>query len=268
MADIRGKVNTLYSLEQLAAGDTVIHRVRPLPKLLVTLVYLVCVLSLDRRAPARLSPFRFYPATVMALADVPVGMLLRRSLVALPFCLFAGIGNLLLDRAPLFHFGALAVSGGMVSLLTLLVRTLLCTGAVLLLVAVTPFAKLTETLRNLHIPELLVTLLEMVYRYIGVLVEEAADMVTAFRLRSGGARWPRVREFGPFVGQLLLRSADRAERVYHAMQCRGFHNSARQHRRNGAAWNGGDWCFLLLGAGSSILFRLIDVTALLGGGLR
>ena len=73
MADIRGKVNTLYSLEQLAAGDTVIHRVRPLPKLLVTLVYLVCVLSLDRRAPARLSPFLFYPATVMALAVLTAG---------------------------------------------------------------------------------------------------------------------------------------------------------------------------------------------------
>ena len=245
MADIRSKVNTLYSLEQLAAGDTVIHRVRPLPKLLVTLVYLVCVLSLDRRAPARLSPFLFYPATVMALAEVPFGMLLRRAAVALPFCLFAGFSNLLLD-------------GNIISLFVLLARTLLCTGAVLLLVAVTPFAKLTETLRTLHVPEMLVTLLEMVYRYIGVLVGEAADMVTAFRLRAGGVRWPRVREFGPFVGQLLLRSTDRAERVYHAMLCRGGYAGPRRTGRQ--AWHVRDWCFLLLGAGSSILFRL-------GGGL-
>ena len=216
MADIRSKINTLYSLEQLAAGNSAVHRVGPLPKLIVTLVYLVCVLSLDRYALDRLSPFLFYPVTVMALAEVPFGMLLRRAAVALPFCLFMGLG-----------------SGSVLSLLALLARTLLCTGALLLLVAVTPFSKLTGTLRDLSIPELLVALLEMFYRYVGVLVGEAADMLTAFRLRSNGARWPRVREFGPFVGQLLLRSADRAERVYHAMQCRGY--PARQHRRSGQA---------------------------------
>ena len=257
MADIRGKVNTLYSLEQLAAGDTAVHRaVKPLPKLIVTMVYLVCVMSLDRYALARLAPYLFYPVTVMALAEVPFGMLLRRSLVALPFCLFAGVSNLLLD-------------GTVISLFVLLARALLCTGAALLLVAVTPFAKLTGTLRRLRVPELLVTLLEMVYRYIGVLVGEATEMLTAFRLRSGGVRWPRVREFGPFVGQLLLRSTDRAERVYRAMQCRGYPARKRaQTKTRGPAWGGGDWCFLLLGAGSSVLFRLIDVTALLGGGLQ
>ena len=94
MTDIRSKVNTLYSLEQLAAGNSAVHRVKPLPKLIVTLVYLVCVLSLDRYAPARLAPYLFYPVTVMALAEVPFGMLLRRSLVALPFCLFAGLSNI------------------------------------------------------------------------------------------------------------------------------------------------------------------------------
>ena len=250
MADIRGKVNTLYSLEQLAAGDTVIHCVKPLPKLIVTLVYLVCVLSLDRFALARLAPYLFYPVIVSALADVPVGLLLRRASVALPFCLFAGLGNLLIDRSP-------------VSLLVLLARTLLCTAAVLLPVAVTPFAKLTETLRYLRVPEMLVTLLELVYRYVGILAGEAADMLAAFRLRAGGARWPRVREFGSFAGQLLLRSADRAERVYRAMQCRGYHLQTR--KKSGRAWRGGDWCFLLLGAGSAVLFRVLDVTALPGG---
>ena len=241
MTDIRSKVNTLYSLEQLAAGNSAVHRVKPLPKLIVTLVYLVCVLSLDRYAPARLAPYLFYPVTVMALAEVPFGMLLRRSLVALPFCLFAGLSNLLID-------------GNIVSLFVLLARTLLCTGAVLLLVAVTPFSELTGALRALRVPDLPVTLLEMVYRYIGVLVGEAAEMLTAFRLRAGGAKWPRVQEFGSFVGQLLLRSTDRAERVYHAMQCRGGYAGSR--RNGGQAWQVRDWVFLLLGAGSSILFRL------------
>ena len=41
-----------------------------------------------------------------------------------------------------------------------------------------------------------------------------------YRLRGNGARWPDIRHFGPFIGQLRLRSDDPAERVYQAMQCR------------------------------------------------
>lgn len=266
MADIRSKVNTFYSLEQLAAGDTGIHRVLPLPKMLVTLVYLVCLLSLGRCALHRVAPYLFYPVVVMTLAGIPCGMIFRRALVALPFCLFAGLSNLLLDRTPLLRLGALTVSAGAASFAVLLARTLLCVGAVLILVAVTPFPRLTDTLRRLRMPELLVTLIEMVYRYTGILLEEAADMLTAFRLRAGGARWPRLREFGPFVGQLLLRSADRAERVYQAMQCRGYRLRGKTGRRE--VWHGRDWAFFLLGAGSAVLFRCFDLISLLGGALR
>lgn len=266
MADIRSKVNTFYSLEQLAAGDSGIHRVLPLPKMLVTLAYLVCLLSLGRSEVHRTAPFLFYPAVVMALAGIPCGMIFRRALVALPFCLFAGLSNLILDRTPLLQLGALTVSAGAASFAVLLVRTLLCVGAVLILVAVTPFSRLTDTLRRLRVPELLVTLIEMVYRYTGILLEEAADMLTAFRLRAGGARWPRLREFGPFVGQLLLRSADRAERVYQAMQCRGYRLRGKGGRWE--AWHGRDWAFFLLGAGSAVLFRCFDLISLLGGALR
>ena len=266
MADIRSKVNTIYSLEQLAAGDTGIHRVLPLPKLLVTLAYLICLLSLGQSALHRVAPFLFYPIAVMALAGVPYGMIIRRAIAALPFCLFAGLSNLLLDRAPLLQLGALTVSAGAASFAVLLARTLLCVGAVLILIAVTPFSGLTDTLRRLHVPELLVTLIEMVYRYAGILLEEAADMLTAFRLRAAGARWPRLREFGPFVGQLLLRSADRAERVYQAMQCRGYR--LRRRERQKQVWLRRDWAFFLLGAGSAALFRCVDLISLLGGVLR
>lgn len=266
MSDIRSKINAVYSLEQLSGGATAIHRVAPLAKLFVTLAYLVCVLSLGRYELARLAPFLFYPVIVLSLSGTPCGMVFRRALTALPFCLFAGLSNLFLDRVPAFQIGALTVSAGFVSFAALIARTLLCVGAVLILVAVTPFPDLTAALRRLRVPELLVTLVEMVYRYMGVLLEEASDMLTAFRLRSGGESWLQLRHFGPFVGQLLLRSADRAERIYHAMQCRGY----RLRTRPDAArrWNRRDWLFFALGAGSSVFFRLFDIVSLLGGALR
>lgn len=263
MADLRSKLNTLYSLEQLAAQHTALHRVHPLAKLAVTALYLVSLLSLDRYDLGRLAPYLFYPVLTITAAELPWGMLLRRTLVALPFCLFAGVSNLLLERTVLVRVGGIPITAGMLSLAVLLARTLLCVSAVLILVAVTPFSQLTGQLRRLHVPEVLVRLLEMVYRYVGVLLEEAASMVTAFRLRGGGKRWPSLEQFPAFVGQLLLRSADRAQRVYQAMQCRLY--SLGDGTRSKIPWRGSDWLFLLLGGGSAIFFRVFDLTAWLGG---
>ncbi|MCM1045736.1 MAG: cobalt ECF transporter T component CbiQ [Candidatus Gastranaerophilales bacterium] len=265
LADIRSKINEIYSLEQLSAGSTSIHRIHPLSKMGVTGIYLLCVISFDRYSAVRLAPYLFYPIMVMVLAEIPFGMVLKRAAVALPFCLFAGISNLIFDRDPAFVLGGVTVSLGALSLWTLLFRTLLCVSAVLILAAVTPFSRLMEQLRRLHMPEMLVTLLEMIYRYIGVLGEEAVSMVTAFRLRGNGAKWPTPGQFAPFVGQLLLRSADRAERVHQAMQCRGY--ALQDRKRKPVKWRGADWAFLLFWGGLSLSFRFWDVPLLLGGWL-
>lgn len=263
MADIRSKVSMLYSLEPLSAGGSVIHRIHPLAKLSVTMVYLFAVASMGKYELTSFAPFLFYPVCVIAIAEIPLKMLLKRTSVALPFCFFAGVSNLIFDRQPLFRIGIWVVTLGMVSFLVLLIRCLLCVSAILILVSVTPFTELTDQFRRLHVPNLLIMLLEMTYRYVGVLAEEASSMVTAYRLRGNGAKWPELKQFGPFVGQLLLRSAARAERVYHAMQCRLYR--LRDAKRTRPKWQAKDWVFLFLGCGSSVFFRLFDVTTVLGG---
>lgn len=263
MADMRSKVNMLYSLEQLSAGQTFVHQIHPFAKLTVTAVYLICVASFGRYDLVRFAPFLFYPVFTMSLAEIPWGMIFPRAAVALPFCLFAGISNLLFDHTPLFMIGERVIYGGTVSFFVLFIKTMLCVSAVLILVAITPFSGLMRTLRQLHVPNLFVMLLEMVYRYIGVLTDEAFTMAISYRLRGVGKKWPDIRHFGSFVGQLLLRSADRAERVYQAMQCRLY--TLQQVQKIKTKWQGRDWIFLLFGVGSSILFRLIDFISLLGG---
>ena len=252
MTDIHSKLHTIYSLEQLSGGSSCIHRVHPLAKLAVTACYLLCVASMGRYSFFALAPYVFYPVIVMALADVPFGMVLRRAAAALPFCLFAGVTNLLWDRAPVLRLGGLAISGGLLSLLTILLRTLLCVSAVLILVAVTPLPALTGQLRRLHVPTVLVTLFEMIYRYIGTLLEEAASMRTAYVLRRGGQKGIPLRDAGVLIGQLLLRSFARAGRIYTAMQCRGYTLQQPPARRPFA---GRDWAFLALCCGPVLAVR-------------
>jgi cobalt/nickel transport system permease protein len=47
-------------------------------------------------------------------------------------------------------------------------------------------------------------------------------MVKAYHLRSVKPKGIQMKDMGSFVGQLLLRSISKAERVYQAMKLRGF----------------------------------------------
>jgi cobalt/nickel transport system permease protein len=257
MADMRSKLREIYSLEQLSGKHTVIHRLHPLAKLVVTIVYIVCIAAHDRYGFFTLAPFLFYPVIVMALAEIPFSMIGKRALVALPFSLFAGISNLLFDREYAFMLGGIAITSGMLSCAAILLRTWLCVSAILILVAVTPFVQLTGQLRRLHIPAFFVNLLEMIYRYIGVLVEEAQTMLTAYRLRNPGASYPLITQAGSFIGQLFLRSADRAERVYQAMLCRGYTLEQNGwHKGQRQKFRAADWIFILAAGGSTLLFAI------------
>ena len=125
--------------------------------------------------------------------------------------------------ATLLMLGSLPVSGGVVSMLTLMGKGVLCLMASFLLMASTPIDALCAALRRLHVPKMIVTLLLLTYRYVGVMTEELAVMTDAYHLRAPGQKGIHVSAWGSFLGQLLLRSMDRAQELYASMLLRGYH---------------------------------------------
>jgi cobalt/nickel transport system permease protein len=222
MSDIGARIKALRTLEGLSAGNTAIHRLHPLAKLMCTFVFIVMVASVGRYGFTQLAPYLFYPFVISALAELPHRILLPRVLIALPFCLFAGLSNVFFDRGTALVLGGVAVSYGVISLATILLKMYLCVMAALLLVAAAPMTEITSQLRRLRVPLIFVMVLDITYRYIGVLFEEALTGMTAYRLRSGGKKALAMKHMGTFAGQLLLRGFDRAERVHVAMRCRGY----------------------------------------------
>jgi len=257
---VRNQIRELYALEQLSGGHTFLHKLHPTMKLLTTAVFVVVAASFDRYAFGRLIPYVFYPTLLVALSETPYAMLFKRFLIALPFCLLAGIGNVIFDRAPAFTIGGVTVSCGVVSFFTILFKAYLCVMAVLLLVSATPLAELTASMRRLKIPAVFTAIFEMTYRYIGVLFEEAYSMYVAYSLRSGAGKGIAVRDMGSFVGQLLLCSFDRAERVYNAMKCRGY--ASRPLPRKSKKLQYRDWIFGAFTCFMCIALRVTDVNAL------
>ncbi|MDR1159056.1 MAG: cobalt ECF transporter T component CbiQ, partial [Syntrophomonadaceae bacterium] len=228
--------------------------------------FIITVVSFDRYAVLRMIPFVFYPAVLMALSETPYFMLFKRFLIALPFCLFAGISNVIFERSTAFAFGDIAVSFGTISLVTLLFRTYLCVMAVLILVATTPVAEITAQLKRVRVPGIFVMLLEMTYRYVGVLLGEADSMYKAYSLRSRNRKGIEMRHMGSFIGQLIIRSFDRAERVYAAMKCRGY--SLREFHAQERKFAGRDIVFTVAIFAFCIFFRAVSMDVIINALMR
>jgi len=222
MKNIRMRIGEIHRFETLALGETAIHQLHPFTKLTSSLVFITAVVSFRRYDAVPLAPFLFFPVVIAALAEIPYRALISKLLIALPFCLFAGIINAIFDRNTAWVLWGMPVSYGMVSLLTILLKMVLSVSTALLLSATTPLSELSAQLRRLRVPFVFVTVFEMTYRYMGVLLEEAHSMTMAYLLRSAGKKALEMRHMGSFVGQLLLRGLNRAERVYSAMLCRGY----------------------------------------------
>lgn len=222
-------------MDDLGRMDTPVHRLDARAKAVVTLVFIGVVMSFPRHALSPLTPFLVYPVALVALGRIPVRFLARKILIAAPFALVIGIFNPLLDREPVTTIGSVAISGGWLSFVSILFRFLLTVGAALALVACTGMNRLGAALERLGVPRVFVVQLLFLYRYLFVIADQAGKMKRSAEIRSSG-RSLRLRVYGSMIGHLLLRSMDRAERVYRAMVARGFDGEVRILRPSSFGW--------------------------------
>lgn len=217
-------MNTLFDmriLDDLALKETVVHRIHPLVKLLTTVIYLTVVVSFNRYEIIGLLPLLFYPVLVITLAELPIRPILKRMLLAAPFVIGIGILNPLFDHQ-VFVVGGLTLSRGWITFFSVFLKCVLTVSAALLLIATTGMDKLASALRMLKIPRLFVLQLLLTYRYISVLMEEVSLIWRAYSIRAPQQKGIHRRVWGPLIGQLILRTFERAQRVYQAMCLRGF----------------------------------------------
>ncbi|NTW29317.1 MAG: cobalt ECF transporter T component CbiQ [Coriobacteriia bacterium] len=262
MPSIESGLYELGRLDQLAAQDTPAHRLDPRAKLITTLVFIVCVVSFDRYAVLPLLPFVIFPLVLAYEGNLPFSVIAKRVLIASPFALGIGIFNPLLDPILAGHIGPVPISAGWLSFISILERFVLSTSAALVLIGTTGLVGVCMAMERLGAPDVFVTQLMFLYRYIFVLAEEAMRMVRARALRSFEGRGMGMRAYGQMLGHLLLRTYARAQRVYDAMLCRGFDGHVRVMKR--LRFTGRDWMFMVGWSALFVVFRLFNVPLLLG----
>lgn len=256
MSGLEKALVELNRVEDSARDVTFLHDVDVRAKILVALFYIVAVLSLSLRSLTGILVFTVIPMILATMGGIDYGRVFMRSLIVLPFVVFIGIFNPIFNHTTAFMVGNVAVSQGWVEFVSIVLRGILAVQMVLLLIMSSGFYQVCRGLALMKVPGVFITQLILLYRYIFVLIGEAITMDRARKSRSYGRDKYPLRMWGAFVGQLLLRSIKRAERIHQAMLSRGFNGRIESLRR--LHWRMRDTAFAVVGCGAVIVLRVVN----------
>lgn len=207
-----------------AAARPVLDRLDARLRLVATLAVVVAIVALR-------SPF-----VLAALVPVFIGAALATGLtgrdLAARLVHVEGFLIVLGVMLPLTVPGPTWVSLGPIELsrpgidraILILLRVNLAATAILILLAGLEPVRLGHALARMGVPEKLVHVLLFTARWVALVRDEARRLHDAMRARAFRATTSRhgFATLGHFVGQLLVRAFERAERVDEAMRCRAF----------------------------------------------
>jgi cobalt/nickel transport system permease protein len=205
------RLDARWKLAGLLIAAAAVAALRTLPPILVALAFALLLAVIGRL------PRRWYLQRVATVA-----IFLALFTLPLPF-LMDGAG-------PTWTLGPVSVSWhGISAALVIAGKALTMLTLMLVLLTAAPLEETLKAAHALHVPGVLIQVAILTYRYVFVLSGELSRVRVALRVRGYRNRATRhsYRTIGHIAGGLLVRGYERAERVGHAMRCRGFDGQFR-----------------------------------------
>lgn len=262
MMDINNSIYKIRLLDELSQKNSLVHQLNPLVKLIVTIIFIIITVSFGKYEIIGLLPLLVYPIAIFNAGDVPVTPILKRSLIVLPLIIGFGIFNPIFDLKLIYISSDIVIKAGWISFLSLMIKSYLCVICSLLLISTTSIDNISKALLKLHIPKIIVMNFLFSYRYIYVLLEEVSNIWTAYSLRAPMQKGIDYKVWGPLLGQLLIRTFDRAERIYIAMKLRGFNGEYINGSKDNFKLN--DYLYLFFWFLFLLMVKFYNIPVLLG----
>ncbi len=243
-------------LDRLSYKDTIIHNIDARVKVIGAIAYIIAVLSFPKYAVIPLIPFFSFQIFSIIIGEIPISFIIKRIFVVSPFILFIAIFNPFFDRNTAFYLFNIPISYGILSFFSILIKFVLTVSIIIILISTTSFSGLCYAMRCFKVPEIFVNQLLFMYRYIFVLAEEAMRMVRAKELRSFNKKGLELKFYVKLAGNLLIRSLNRAERIYYAMLSRGYNGNMPYNKRKKLGFP--DLLFILIILIMIYFFRFLE----------
>ncbi len=204
-------------------GHSPVHRAPAHLKVLTLLAFMIVVVATPRDWYAAYVVYALAIALVIGLSRVPPTYILKRTVVEVPFVLFAVLLPFIATGPRTEVLGVSVSEHGLEAGIALLVKGTLGVLASLTLAATTEPQELLAGLERLRLPQQLVQIMAFMVRYLDVVTDEMRRMRIARESRGFSARNPRHWPvLARSAGALFIRSYERGERVHLAMLSRGY----------------------------------------------
>ena len=256
------------TLGQYFPGNSILHRIDPRMKLVLTLCFIVLVF-LPQNWWGLLAVGLFL-VLVLGLSRLPIRLMWRSTKPVLFLVLFTSILNILYvhDGTPLWP-GGFITTGGLQSAAFIAIRIIcLILGSSLLTYTTTPTAltdaieRLLSPLKLIRVnPHELAMMMTIALRFIPTLMEETDKIMSAQKARGAdmesGGLLKRVKALIPILIPLFVSSFRRAYDLAMAMECRCYQGGTGRTRMKQLHTALRDWLALLVylavGAGIVLL---------------
>lgn len=199
-------------------------------KVLFSVGALIAVIAADS------IPVSLVTVCYMMLLTVTVGKVhlhdyLRLMLVPAAFILLSGLAIALQTGETadaLWSFGIFGVSisidrGGLMQAVETGLKAFGAVSALYLMTLSTPMGEILNVLRKIHVPDMLIELMHLIYRYIFILLEQNRRQKDAAAARFGYAGFrTSLHTFGMELANLFVLSMKKSGVYYDAMEARGY----------------------------------------------
>jgi cobalt/nickel transport system permease protein len=230
LRDLMEGAESLVYIEDLSSRKGLLQTINPLAKLLAVIAMIVTSLFIFNLS--YLAVLCIIPIVLAVSSKIPLKHFLSRTTV-IPF--FAGVISIPIlfwtSGSPFasanIGIATLTItSEGIVRFLVFAVRVWFCVASLTLLILSTGFDKMLELLSTIKIPNVIVQLFGLTYRYFFVSIHEAQSVLIGKEARTyvhkRTINMQALKDLGSVVATLFIRTYERSERVYLAMKARGF----------------------------------------------
>ena len=222
MNKIEDAIYQVHYIDNKSNNNNILNKIHPLVKLIISVIYILFLTSINKYNLTITLAMSIYLIVVSIIGDLSIKNCIKRLKIVLFFLIIIGIANPILDRQVVTFIGIIPITTGMISALTLILKGIFAIISSYFLIVTTGVENICYALKKLHIPNILITIFMLIYRYIIVFLKEVQKIWIAYSLRAPKQKGIHFKAWGSMIGSLMIRSIDKAEVIYQAMELRGF----------------------------------------------
>lgn len=229
------------------SGNSLVHKADPRLKLLMMIIYVLVIVLIPDEFLLLYLIFSLIPISLALISQVSLFHYFQKLGKLYPMIFFITIILPFVPdpNSPSYQVGWFKIYvSGIKNFLIINIKSVFSIFISIILTTTTDFNMLLRGLEKLKVPSVMIAILAFMYRYIFLMIDEVERSLMAYQSRY--IRLPlftKLKTFAKQIAVIFVRTFERGERIYLAMEARGF--VGRVYTMNPLHWKNSDTLFLL-----------------------